>query len=122
IAELGRLNGTPAEVLADRKLLELFLPLLRADFQVIEAYQYQSQDRLSCPATVYGGVKDAEVSLQDLQKWQEHTAAEFQLRLFPGSHFFIQDANNAGFLKTFARDVSAILNTSSAHKFSGINF
>ena len=31
-AELDRLQGTPPDVLANRELMELFLPLLRADF------------------------------------------------------------------------------------------
>jgi len=111
IAELRRLNGTPEEVLSDRKLLDLFLPLLRADFQVIEAYRYQVQARLSCPMTVYGGLQDIDVSVQDLQMWQEHTVAEFQMRLFPGGHFFIQEVNSPDFLKTLGRDVSATLDT-----------
>jgi medium-chain acyl-[acyl-carrier-protein] hydrolase len=111
IAELRRLNGTPAEVLQDSNLLELFLPLLRADFQVSEAYQYQTGNRLSCPMTVYGGLRDVVASVQDLQKWQEHTTAAFQLRLFPGGHFFIQEPNNSDFLKTFGQDVSAVLDT-----------
>ena len=111
IAELRRLNGTPEEVLSDRKLLELFLPLLRADFQVVEQYRYQVQARLSCPITVYGGLQDVDVSVQDLQMWQEHTVAEFQMRLFSGGHFFIQEVNNPDFLQALGRDVSATLIT-----------
>lgn len=119
IAELRRLNGTPEEVLADARLLELFLPLLRADFQVIEAYEYQVQTRLSCPITVYGSLRDVAASIHDMQMWQEHTVAEFQMRLFRGSHFFIQEANNADFLKAFERDVSATLDALRTKKDPG---
>lgn len=107
IAELRRLNGTPEGVLADPRLLDLFLPLLRADFQVIEAYEYEIQRRLSCPITAYGSLHDVAASIQEMQVWQEHTVAEFQMRLFPGGHFFIQEESNVDFLETFGRDVLA---------------
>jgi medium-chain acyl-[acyl-carrier-protein] hydrolase len=109
IAELRRLNGTPEEVLADRRLLDVFLPLLRADFQVIESYQYQVQTPLACPITVYGSLHDVAASIQEMQMWQDHTVAEFQMRLFPGSHFFIQEEDNSDFVETFGRDVLATL-------------
>src|SRR6185312_2074582 len=36
IAELHRLNGTPREILSDAQLMQLALPMLRADFQLGE--------------------------------------------------------------------------------------
>src|SRR6185437_8848497 len=39
--ELLRLNGTPKEVLEHPELMELMLPLLRADFSVVETYEYR---------------------------------------------------------------------------------
>ncbi|HLG62383.1 MAG TPA: thioesterase domain-containing protein, partial [Ktedonosporobacter sp.] len=40
IEELRHLNGTPTEILQNAEVLELTLPLLRADFAICETYHY----------------------------------------------------------------------------------
>ncbi len=104
IARLRELNGTPKEVLEDPELTELFLPLLRADFELVDTYQYRPEQCLSCPITVYGGLEDKEASVADLHAWKEHTSAEFNVRLFPGDHFFIH-ASSTHFLEVLRSDV-----------------
>jgi medium-chain acyl-[acyl-carrier-protein] hydrolase len=87
------LNGTPATVLEDRELIELLLPILRADFAICESYEYRAQGpRLQCPLSVFGGTEDPEVSRDDLLAWREHTQGRFRARLFPGDHFFLHTA------------------------------
>jgi hypothetical protein len=56
--ELRRLNGTPPEVLADAELLELVMPILRADFALVETYAYRAEPPLMCPITALGGTSD----------------------------------------------------------------
>lgn len=90
--KLRRLNGTPQAVLENAELMQLLLPTLRADFAVIETYVYAEQLPLSCPITVFGGLQDDEVGLDDLQAWRQHTNANFALQLFPGDHFFLHSA------------------------------
>jgi medium-chain acyl-[acyl-carrier-protein] hydrolase len=89
IAELHRLNGTPPAVLENTELMQLFLPILRADFAVLETYIYRLEPLLECPITVFGGLEDTEVDCNQLQAWQEQTKADFNLHMFPGNHFFI---------------------------------
>ena len=90
--ELLRLNGTPREVLEHPELMELMLPLLRADFSVVETYVYRPGIPLDCPLTAFGGLRDSEVSREQLEAWREQTAGEFALRMLPGDHFFLNDA------------------------------
>lgn len=92
IEELRRLNGTPPEVLNEPELMRLMLPLLRADFEVVETYAYREEPPLDIPFSVYGGVRDEEVSREELEGWCEQTSASCRLRLFPGEHFFIDTA------------------------------
>lgn len=89
LEELRRLKGTPTEVLEHPELMELMLPLLRADFSVVETYGYRPGAPLDCPVTVFGGLQDAEVSREDLEAWGELTNAAFSLRMLPGDHFFL---------------------------------
>jgi len=49
IVELKRLNGTPPGVRASPELLELILPVLRADFQLAAGYQRNPEERRSSP-------------------------------------------------------------------------
>ncbi|WP_315790360.1 thioesterase II family protein [Fischerella sp. JS2] len=89
MAELRRLNGTPQALLENEELMQLFLPILRADFAVLETYIYTQQAPLYCPITAFGGLEDQEVSYDEIQAWQEQTSASFALHMLPGDHFFL---------------------------------
>jgi len=91
IAELRRYSGTPDEVLADVELMELLLPMLRADFALLETYCYQEQAPLTYPITAFWGEADAIVSLEDIRPWQIHTDAAFTLERVAGDHFFVHN-------------------------------
>ncbi|MHC5594895.1 MAG: thioesterase II family protein [Nostoc sp.] len=88
-SELRTLNGTPKAVLESMELMQMFLPILRADFAVLETYVYTQKQPLECPITVFGGLQDQEVSHEELQGWREQTIAAFSLHEFNGDHFFI---------------------------------
>lgn len=92
LEELRRLEGTPPEVLDQPELMQLMLPLLRADFEVVETYEYREEPPLDIPFTVFGGVGDKEVSREELEGWCKQTSASCRLRLFPGDHFYINTA------------------------------
>ncbi|MBD2208325.1 thioesterase [Nostoc linckia FACHB-104] len=92
IEELRHLNGTPSAVLDNAELMQLFLPILRADFAVLETYIYSPEAPLECSITAFGGLEDTRVSSDKLQAWQEHTKADFSLHMLPGDHFFIHSA------------------------------
>jgi medium-chain acyl-[acyl-carrier-protein] hydrolase len=107
LRELKNLNGTPAEVFASSELLELMLPMLRADFRAVESYRYQPEDPLGCPILTYGGASDAEVSRADLETWREQTTGSFSLRIFPGDHFYL-NASRADLLTHLAQDLALL--------------
>jgi surfactin synthase thioesterase subunit len=92
LAELRKLNGTPTEVLDHGELMQIMLPLLRADFAMYETYAYSTEQPLNCPISAFGGRNDHRVSNRDLKAWQAQTTASFCLRIFPGDHFFLRQA------------------------------
>ncbi|KJH70640.1 thioesterase II family protein [Aliterella atlantica] len=94
IEELRHLNGTPKEVLENVELMQLFVPILRADFAVLETYIYTLEPPLDCPITVFGGLQDSEVDCNQLQAWQEQTKTDFNLHMFSGDHFFLHSAQD----------------------------
>ncbi|NOK63905.1 MAG: thioesterase [Chloroflexi bacterium AL-W] len=91
IQELRGYNGTPNEVLEHEELMELLLPLLRADFELHDTYTYTSDEPLDCPIFAFGGLRDPDVSQDDLTAWRKQTSNSFNLRMFPGDHFFLHN-------------------------------
>lgn len=89
VAKLRRLNGTPSEVFEHEELMEIVLPLLRADFALYETYVYSTEPPLNCPISTFGGLQDRNVSHGDLVAWRDQTTGSFSLRMFPGDHFFL---------------------------------
>ncbi|QSB13990.1 thioesterase [Natronosporangium hydrolyticum] len=92
---LRDLAGTPEEILANEELLELFAPIIRADFEAADTYRYRPTPRLSCPLTVYGGLTDPEAEVSTLSPWQEQTSAHCAVRVLPGGHFFLHHETDA---------------------------
>lgn len=89
IDELHRLNGTPAELLANDELIELLLPILRADIEICDTYLYREQPPLACPIVAFGGTQDEQVPEHDIAGWRSQTLAAFEMRMLPGDHFFL---------------------------------
>ena len=85
-------NAIPDMLWRNAELRELVLPTLRADFAMLDHYQYRPEPPLACPITALGGQNDAVVDPESLAAWSEHTTGEFVRRIFPGDHFFFKTA------------------------------
>lgn len=88
IEMLQQLQGTPEKVMTHPELRQLFLPLLRADFELCETYQWRPQAPLTCAISAYGGLADGEAPRESILAWKELTSATFNARFFPGGHFY----------------------------------
>lgn len=88
--QLRDLQGTPPEVLANQELMELTLPILRADFLMCGRYQYRARPPLTCALHVLGGAQDR-ASQEQLVAWQQESQGSFTLDMLPGGHFFIHE-------------------------------
>lgn len=110
VERIKSLEGTPQEILEDKDLLALFLPLLRADFKIAGEYQYKGQEKFNCRLTVLGGQEDAGVERNDLFAWQNHFTSDCQLKQYPGGHFFIKTKQDE-----VLEDIKHILNEEEKH-------
>ena len=105
LEKLRCLNGMSKEIQAHAELIQLLLPILRADFAVCESYVYEVDDPLDCPISAFGGLRDEYVSRKSLEAWREQTSASFSLRMFPGDHFYL-NTDRALLLRTLARELT----------------
>jgi surfactin synthase thioesterase subunit len=83
------MNGLPQELIDNAEWLELFLPIIRADFALCEDYVYRPEQPLTCPIEVLAGRADASVPLSLLDGWAGETLGGCETRLFAGGHFFL---------------------------------
>jgi medium-chain acyl-[acyl-carrier-protein] hydrolase len=89
IRELRKLGGTPEVVLADPDLLDVMLPLLRADLAVNEGYRYPPEPPLGVPITAFAATADPRADRDQVAAWRAQTSSGFTLRLLPGDHFAV---------------------------------
>lgn len=106
--EIRRLNGTPEEALSNPELMDIISPILRADCQVVETWTYQASQPIDVPVLALGGVKDSQVSVEDLEDWRSVTNGPFTLQLFSGDHFFINHVTDA-LLNTIAQTIECVM-------------
>ncbi|MEU5566948.1 thioesterase domain-containing protein [Micromonospora musae] len=92
LRRLGDGGGLPAEVLDHPELVELLLPLLRADFGRVDSYRYVAEDPLPVPIVVFSGRHDRAVTREQSEAWARHSAAGCTLHEISGGHFFLHDA------------------------------
>lgn len=89
IAALHHYGGTPAELLADRELMDLLLPALRADFGLSEHYRYRAEASLELPIRIVRGDADPHVEGHRAAGWALETTVPVTEHVYPGDHFFI---------------------------------
>jgi surfactin synthase thioesterase subunit len=92
LAEVVRLGGMPDEIVTAPDLLELVLPVLRADYELSETYHRLPGAGLTCPVAAYMGAADPEVDHEGLRGWRRETSGQFVGRVFPGDHFYLKGA------------------------------
>lgn len=95
VAELRRLGGTDTSLLEDEGMRALLLPVVRADYSAIETYECDPDATIGSPLTVFVGDNDPRVTLDEARAWSEHTTGAFDLRLFEGGHFYLNESTAA---------------------------
>ena len=91
LEELRGMSGTEAQLLGDEDIVRMILPAVRADYRAVETYLCEPGVRLACPITAMTGDADPRTSIEQARAWGDHTAAEFDLQIYPGGHFYLND-------------------------------
>lgn len=73
----------------------MFLPILRADFEVSETYEWTApEDRIRSRVTILNGADDVSVSSDKLGAWQDLVALPITEMRAPGGHFFLYEQDD----------------------------
>ncbi|CAN5459488.1 alpha/beta fold hydrolase [soil metagenome] len=107
VEALRNFNGTPVELLEHEELMLMMMPTLRADFQLLETWSHRERAPLDIPISVFGGLDDQSVPLENLDAWAACTSHKLKRHLFPGDHFFLHQQSD-GMLNIIGRALSAV--------------
>ena len=99
-----RYAGLAEPFLENSELLNIYLPVLRADLTLLDTYTYRADEPLECPISAFGGMQDWVVTQEDVAAWRAHTRGPFKMRMFPGGHFFINESRMF-LLQALSRDL-----------------
>ena len=88
---LARLGGIDPQILSNGELVELMLPILRADCKLSETYAPDPRHPIEVPLLVCVGDSDPAVSVDDILAWESATISAFAHRVYPGGHFYLRD-------------------------------
>ena len=89
IAALHRLGGMPDGLLRQQELLQMFLPVLRADLRLAERYERPAVAPLPVPVMAFAGAGDPMTDDHGMLAWKRETTSTCELVFLKGGHFFL---------------------------------
>ena len=101
-------GAVPEAIRQSAELRKVFLPILRADVELLEKYKEVMSEPLDCPISVFGGKSDPAISKGMLSGWRTRTNAVFMQHEFPGEHFYLNLEREA-VIKTILNDLTHCL-------------
>lgn len=90
VEQLRELGGTVDEALDHPEIRRLLLPIVRDDYRLVELYRPTGTRLARTSLLACAGEEDPNVSRPELEQWSEETGAGFELRVYPGGHFYLQ--------------------------------
>lgn len=87
IGELKRLGGIPTELFENKELLDFFMPILRADFEITEKNGLTQEAVVDAP--IYAMMGSQENKVEKISNWANYTRSHFNFKILEGDHFFI---------------------------------
>ncbi|MCB2354681.1 thioesterase II family protein [Clostridium estertheticum] len=104
VMELG---GTTEALINNQEILQIFLPIIRSDFKIVENYNYKKrEEKIKCGVSILNGKQDS-ISLEEIVAWKNHVCRGIKVYNFEGNHFFMN--NNV-------ENITSIINATLTYK------
>lgn len=95
LAEIQELSGTDQRLLSHEEMIPIILEPLRADYLALNSYTFSPAPALRTPITALTGAADPRTTKAGANAWRDRTTGPFDLRVFPGGHFFVSEHHEA---------------------------
>lgn len=83
-----RYGGLPPEVAASAEIMEVFLPVLRADVRMLERFR-PDPEPIAARIHVLVAERDPAMAEGAAESWRAATRGGFEVHAFAGGHFFV---------------------------------
>jgi medium-chain acyl-[acyl-carrier-protein] hydrolase len=83
-------GGMTDEVIANKEILDLFLPIIKNDYRIYETY-ISKEIVLPVNMTILAGENDTIAKLETINRWTDFTTKNCEIHKFKGGHFYIND-------------------------------
>ena len=90
-----RRHVLPATAIGDPEVLQMLLPIVRADVAMAESYRYEPESPLDCPLIACDAAADPQASRTDVEGWKRETTGRFSIQRFGGDRSYIQREHEA---------------------------
>jgi len=104
---LSLVAGTPPEVLANRRMMTLVRPLMRADLTLAETWPPAAPTPVPVPTTAFAGRDDTIAPIWSTRRWSRFVGP-FTIHVLAGDHFFVCSADGV-FLELLAAELAVAL-------------
>jgi external thioesterase TEII len=84
---LKEMGGLSPELLENQELLDFFLPIIRADFEVTGKIDPPAEEPINAP--IYAMMGSDEDEVEDIDNWKRFSKVLCETEVMPGDHFFI---------------------------------
>lgn len=95
VAEIRALGNIDRGMLDLPEVRELILPALRADFRLLSAYRPAQPSKVETGIVAYTGLSDPGCPIVGARAWSELALGGFDLKVFPGGHFYLAEQRAA---------------------------
>jgi surfactin synthase thioesterase subunit len=92
--KVRRLGGSAPGLIESKLFEEHFLPILQADFELVDSFSRSFPQILPCKLLTLAGSDDPEVPLEQSRAWAATAGGGFDLKIFKGGHFFLHSAHD----------------------------
>jgi pyochelin biosynthetic protein PchC len=89
IADVIRLNPSAADLLHNPDLVDVLVPMIRADYRLTETYRRADPLPVHSAVLAVGGNSDPDLSVEDLERWSAVARGRCEVLTFPGDHFYL---------------------------------
>lgn len=87
--EMERFGGLDARIIANKRFLDIYLPIIRKDYQLLEEYVFDREKvMVPCGITVFYSEEDTKYEL--MRGWKDYTQEDIVFRRYYGNHFFLK--------------------------------
>lgn len=92
LTEIVNLGGTPVEILDNKELADIFLPILRSDLKAVELYKAPNNiEMMNCAFIIFYSKGDPFTSEELIREWSIYTTKSCEFYEYNGGHFYIHE-------------------------------